>query len=454
MADRNMIADLEVGYTAAKFYGQHVTGVRTPKPIGIITFEDIIDALLQKTSHDEKDFFDRKTSFPPTNLRKAGDARPSLLNVRHATTLRGSEILLGTTQQIRNDGFRRRYVLNPNSVPGIDGVEERSLDNFDLQSMSRKRENLGSSSYTDNSQGGFHYGKSLASRDMCPGPKSLTMSIFPIISITPTSLCDVVEGADQYSKDNNDVTQPHIVSATFPGRRPSIAITTRQNTRRNFSASPCLPERLSSFSRQTFSSFESSYSKDPKSASVTPTRSNVRTNHVSDHASEPLNSTNQYINLSSQEVTGDTISLSSWGSNSLQTPFYNADTVSEIVDIQDFFIGQSALAQNESLNARNPTGSLIIHATRDIPRPEPYTGFPPELLDSNKESRDSTYASKTMPRTTKPLDESVGYCSGRDNILQKQGLHNDRTRLPNQRRPLVENVLHGGDNHRTTSLWF
>jgi metal transporter CNNM len=48
---------------------QNLYGVRTPKPIGIITYEDIIDAILQKTSRDEKDFFDRVTTSPPTKAQ-------------------------------------------------------------------------------------------------------------------------------------------------------------------------------------------------------------------------------------------------------------------------------------------------------------------------------------------------------------------------------------------------
>ena len=50
-----------------------VTGIRCPTPLGIITFEDVLDTLLQKTSRDEKDFFERKTYDPPTKTRKEGD---------------------------------------------------------------------------------------------------------------------------------------------------------------------------------------------------------------------------------------------------------------------------------------------------------------------------------------------------------------------------------------------
>jgi metal transporter CNNM len=52
---------------------RRIHGISSPKPIGIITFEDIIDAILQKTSRDEKDFFDRDNSPPLTKARKSGE---------------------------------------------------------------------------------------------------------------------------------------------------------------------------------------------------------------------------------------------------------------------------------------------------------------------------------------------------------------------------------------------
>jgi metal transporter CNNM len=50
-----------------------VTGVRFPAPLGIITFEDVLDTLLRRTGRDEKDCFERKIFDPPTKTRKEGD---------------------------------------------------------------------------------------------------------------------------------------------------------------------------------------------------------------------------------------------------------------------------------------------------------------------------------------------------------------------------------------------
>lgn len=51
---------LEAAKTNIQDHGHTIIGIGCPKPIGIITFEDVIDTILQKTSRDEKDYFDRK----------------------------------------------------------------------------------------------------------------------------------------------------------------------------------------------------------------------------------------------------------------------------------------------------------------------------------------------------------------------------------------------------------
>jgi hypothetical protein len=50
-----------------------VIGIGCPKPIGIVTYEDILDVLLQKTTLDEKDFFDREPVMTLTKAKKEGD---------------------------------------------------------------------------------------------------------------------------------------------------------------------------------------------------------------------------------------------------------------------------------------------------------------------------------------------------------------------------------------------
>lgn len=195
MEETKIMTNWETDYlAAAQFCGQRVTGIRTPKPIGIVTFEDIIDSLVQRTSHDEKDFFDRNTNFPPTKSRKAGDGRPPLLNFRHATTIRGSEILSNTMQQLNNGSFRRHNVSRLNHIAGFDGADERNLDRSEMNIMPRARSLLASSSYTDNSQGGFHYKRTSLSSEVHVSPEPLTISIVPTTSISPRPPNDVLMG--------------------------------------------------------------------------------------------------------------------------------------------------------------------------------------------------------------------------------------------------------------------
>jgi metal transporter CNNM len=61
---------------------ENVVGVRLlSAPVGIITFEDIIDTIIQKTSRDERDFFDRDDTAPPTKKRKAGDVPANRIRI-------------------------------------------------------------------------------------------------------------------------------------------------------------------------------------------------------------------------------------------------------------------------------------------------------------------------------------------------------------------------------------
>lgn len=230
----------------------------------------------------------------------------------------------------------------------------------------------------------------------------------------------------------------------------------RQTSRRHVSASPCLPERQCSFSQPGFSSFEDEKDNATRSALVIPSQSRVRQVHTSDSALEPLNPS-QYAKLHSHEyssVTEDTVSLSSWGGNGKQTPFYDADAVSDIVDVQSFFIGQTRPINSEGVRANILSGNVsTLPSLQDGKQSEPYCGFPLELLESNKENYDPMYSSKTMPRMLKHFGESIGYSSGTDTLSSQQGFGDERKRIQNQRKPLVEDVFTSGGN-RTTSMWF
>lgn len=164
---------------------QGVIGIGCPKPIGIVTYEDILDALLQKTSLDEKDFFDRDHVIPPTKRRKEGDtnsvssnysivrtkkAVPVYATKVHAAFERRNEDIDGIIRRriisrLENRGsgedngiIRRRNISGPDD--GIDGTSEHSGQGLDganeRDATSHTDAIIDSSSYTENSQGGFH----------------------------------------------------------------------------------------------------------------------------------------------------------------------------------------------------------------------------------------------------------------------------------------------------------
>jgi hypothetical protein len=128
---------------------QGIIGVRIPKPIGIITFEDIIDSILQRTSRDEKDFFERNVDFPPTKSRKAGDPRPPLLNVRHHTTIRGSDILLSTIKKSNMANLRKRNITARIELAALDGAQDTSSSSASTLANNRCASNTSTHSMLD-----------------------------------------------------------------------------------------------------------------------------------------------------------------------------------------------------------------------------------------------------------------------------------------------------------------
>ncbi|ELR03201.1 hypothetical protein VC83_02323 [Pseudogymnoascus destructans] len=151
-----------------------VTGIRCPATLGIITFEDILDTLLQKTSRDEKDFFERRTFDPPTKSRKEGDdntvrSSRSIFRSRrdipaHAS---GAYVAFGGNSQGQG-ALRRRIPSKTTSAMdgtadvaafGLDGNDERSVYVHGALTADH-------SSYTENSEGGFHGPSSSADTEL------------------------------------------------------------------------------------------------------------------------------------------------------------------------------------------------------------------------------------------------------------------------------------------------
>lgn len=165
-SDDQTLQFLEAAKTNIEDRGHKILGIKSPTPIGIITFEDIIDTILQKTSRDEKDYFDRGHELPLTKTRKTGDcmSKPTL-----ATPPPAPSIFTPKSQQTvlkkppKMPGANSTSVLAdraPNSYrsSGFPGtVRKRNVSkNEKIDTVDGADDNHSHSSYTQNSQGGFH----------------------------------------------------------------------------------------------------------------------------------------------------------------------------------------------------------------------------------------------------------------------------------------------------------
>lgn len=140
-------------------------GIRCPEPLGIVTFEDILDTLLQKTSRDEKDFFDPKAFDPPTTKTNEGDMNSAtstraVFRARMAIPVDADKMHAGLHDLGRNPGTLRRRNFSRHSG-GMDGPSDSrafSMDGNDERNIAALKVALVSdhSSYTSNSDGGFH----------------------------------------------------------------------------------------------------------------------------------------------------------------------------------------------------------------------------------------------------------------------------------------------------------
>lgn len=143
---------------------QSVIGIGCPKPIGIVTYEDVLDALLQKTSLDEKDFFDRGNFVPPTKGRKQGDdtsvsSSHSIVRTRKDVPAYVQRLHAAFERSDENKGtLQRRNISGPAVCnDGVSEVSGQGFDGVDDRNITSHSEAINDcSSYTESSLGGFH----------------------------------------------------------------------------------------------------------------------------------------------------------------------------------------------------------------------------------------------------------------------------------------------------------
>lgn len=399
-----------------------VIGIRSPKPIGIVTFEDVIDTILQKTSRDEKDYFGRGSQLPLTKTMKLGDG------AQNPTLVRPQEVDSPKSKHARNKLRKTPHYVK--SIPADRAPS--SLRDTRLPATVRRRNvsknvqvaavdgaNDDHSSYTQNSRGGFHESSSSCGNGMV----LMSNDVVQLRSCSPPK-----------------VYSPHVGvnSGTYslPSRKGDSAFTSVGLTpiSRRVSAAPRIPNsvrRVTPFSRHNYSSYERMVdAAEDNGDPVMFTSPKVATQSLdTDKASSIL----QTAHRSQWASTSNTISSNSW---------YGEETSGHVGET----LKSEASTQGERLF---PSGGQEDRAFKS---PVSYDGFPPELLELeyDKENRLPNYVSKTLPRMQGLVNSENE--DGQPPSREKS-FHDDRALLPSQRRALNSNATNAGGT-RSISLWF
>ncbi len=428
---------------------QNCMGIRCPQPLGIVTFEDIIDTILQKTSRDERDFFDRDTSSPPTKFKKVGDYSPhvSASGKKLPRSPKGAHVTFDKSGNPNT--LRKRNISNKNRGPaGLDGADDRSIDeNIPCSIRIPKRRKSAESSYTNNSDGGFH------------GSNQSSNSLDHNIGMTAEDMAGL---ANTSSSDCPGNPYSHVKTASLPIHRSDSAIsedTKQPEGHLSTALKSHVLRRVGPFSRGS-SSFEKEVQAQEEREMDTlselkmpipftiPGPFNVRYNlNNSGVDSQEMEQTLAPVEAGehTREKSGETVSLMSWSSD---------DDARHMACVLNSLPVPAGEKHEFSLfhNTSNSSGA----STEQKEQPKPYDGFPLELLDiTNRENRVPDFASRTLPRSVgNEIDLEAYTRKGieRTPPARESSFHDDRALLPSQRRLLEHSPT--GLGTRSSSLWF
>ena len=407
-------------------------GKISPKPIGIVTFEGIIDAILQKTSRDESDFFNRGNMPPLTKCKKAADCIKfacdyvqncygAPLAPRKATTFRPS---IPATMRRRNASTRP---LRPSNAYAVDGVDDLNTNSTPSKvTQCSKVRSVG-------------------------GETSCTRSI-------------VLAG--DVSTHERTRSSPQSKTESLPCRRIIAAVLPDGSTRfwRHVSAAPSLPQlqRVTPFSRQNYSSYEKMIENstkrndvDPQTASDSafigslsqPEQQSIATGS---DVKAPADLKSTTISEDPVGGTGDdsqeAFSLASWSpAGFVDVEAWNSQLQEPTTTITDSIeVSRTSAASSETLLPEDNT---------DAPS---YQGFPLELLThTRKDNNFPNRPSSTLPRMNGQMVD-LDVFAGKDDKQSRpreESFHDNRPLMSSQRLPINNSAVLNISGPRSSSFW-
>ena len=435
---------------------QSVLGIRSPKPVGIVTFGDLIDTILQKTSRDERDFFDRDTNSPPTKAKKTGDY-PSKSSIQRGLQnsskfpTYGQKSSTSFQNSMQQGTLRRRNLSNNEKAGGaMDGVDERSIQEEygrDIK-LEKLRNDQGESSYTEDSRGGFH------------GSNQSRISAQNLVAFSAEELTELVNltiPPGQHANALKALSPPSrkCKTAALPEDFDFLWRHASDTARLQYL------HHVTPFSRQNYSSYGSMQDEETVNfelvlpeVSLSPLQNppkgyspefDVNASRID--VMDPVeDSILKDAKEGAREDSADTVSLSSCyeeldETEEDNTARFNATPVKSAISVHK--------------NHYQARGSLRVMTAIEA-RPKPYDGFPMELLDigKNKENDITDFASKTLPRMIGHMADFDAFRERRkcETLTREESFHDDRALLPSQHRILNGSANVGGA--RSPSLWF
>jgi len=153
----------------SNYPSQKVVGIRCPKPVGMVTFEDIVGVILQRPNRVSIDFYNGGTiSKPakplPLTKRQGQDttgvdrkATPAFSKLHAAKAIPLYVRNNSVQKRSVSSHLRKRNVSNKGKLAhAMDGADEVSFELSPLEPRPCEVSISGRSSYTQNSCGGFH----------------------------------------------------------------------------------------------------------------------------------------------------------------------------------------------------------------------------------------------------------------------------------------------------------